>query len=53
MSDGATTDSGTLERELDGMLSIERFDPPEEFRAQALLNDPSVYEQAERDPQVW
>jgi len=54
MSDGATTgDSTTLERELDGMLSIERFDPPEEFRAHALLNDPSVYEQAERDPQAW
>jgi acetyl-CoA synthetase len=54
MSDGTTTEGATtLERELDEMLSIERFDPPAEFRAQALLSDPSVYEQAERDPQAW
>ena len=54
MSDGATTEGPTtLERELDAMLSIERFEPPEEFRAQALLSDPSVYEEAERDPQAW
>jgi acetyl-CoA synthetase len=54
MADGAMTESGvSLERRLDEMLSIERFDPPQEFRAQALLNDPSVYEEAERDPQAW
>jgi acetyl-CoA synthetase len=56
MSDGngAAAQSVTpLERELDEMLSIERFEPPPEFRAQALLNDPSVYEQAEGDWQGW
>jgi len=54
MSDGATTEGGTtLERELDAMLSIERFEPPESFRAQALLDDPAVYAQAEADPQAW
>jgi acetyl-CoA synthetase len=54
MSDGAITEGGTtLERELDAMLSIERFDAPEAFRAQALLDDPAVYGQAEADPQAW
>jgi acetyl-CoA synthetase len=54
MSDGATTEGGTtLERELDAMLSIERFEPPASFRAQALLDDPAVYARAEADPQAW
>jgi acetyl-CoA synthetase len=54
MADGAMTESGTsLEQRLDAMLSIERFDPPEAFRSQALLSDPAVYEEAERDPQAW
>ena len=35
------------------MLDIETFDPPEEFRKQALLNDPSVYDEAEKDWQGW
>ena len=30
------------------MLEIERFEPPESFRAQALLSDPAVYDEAER-----
>jgi acetyl-CoA synthetase len=34
-------------------LEVERFEPPAEFREQALLNDPSIYEQAARDPQAW
>jgi acetyl-CoA synthetase len=54
MSDGAATKGGTtLERELEEMLEIERFEPPESFRANALLNDPAVYEEAARDPQAW
>ncbi len=32
-----------LDRELAGLLDVERFPPPEEFREQALLNDPAVY----------
>ncbi|MEA2391869.1 MAG: acetyl-CoA synthetase, partial [Solirubrobacteraceae bacterium] len=52
-----TTDSKIageeLEHELERMLDIERFDPPEEFREQALLGDASVYEEAERDPEAW
>jgi len=55
MSDGAATTEGgtTLEQELERMLEIERFPPPESFRANALLSDPAVYEEAARDPQAW
>jgi acetyl-CoA synthetase len=42
--------SAGLERELEGMLEIERFDPPEEFRRQALWGDPKVYDEANADP---
>jgi acetyl-CoA synthetase len=42
-----------LDRELGQLLEVERFPPPEEFREHALLNDPDVYERAERDPQGW
>ena len=35
------------------MLAIERFEPPEAFRANALLSDPAIYEEAARDPQAW
>ncbi len=45
--------TSNLEAELDKLLEIERFDPPEEFREHALLADPSVYEEAERDWQGW
>jgi acetyl-CoA synthetase len=54
MSDGAAAKDGTtLEQELEEMLAIERFAPPESFRANALLSDPAVYEQAAADPQAW
>ena len=43
----------TLERDLAELLEVETFDPPEEFRARAQCADPSVYEQAERDPEAW
>jgi acetyl-CoA synthetase len=42
-----------LDRDLAALLEVERFEPPAEFREQALLNDPSIYEQAARDPQAW
>jgi acetyl-CoA synthetase len=42
-----------LEQELARLLEVERFDPPEEFRKQALLSDPAIYEEAERDWQGW
>jgi acetyl-CoA synthetase len=55
MADSVETPAGeeTLESQLEQMLEIEKFDPPEEFVKNALLNDPSVYEEAERDWQGW
>jgi acetyl-CoA synthetase len=42
-----------LEQELAGLLDVERFAPPAEFRERALLADPAVYAQAEEDWQGW
>src|ERR671929_1511125 len=44
---------GQLERELESLLDTERFEPPEEFRGGALLNEPSVYREAAEDPEGW
>ena len=39
---------------LEALLDERRtFDPPEDFVDNALLNDPSVYSDAERDPDGW
>jgi acetyl-CoA synthetase len=38
-----------LERELEELLKVERFPPPEEFRDRALVKDMSLHEEAERD----
>ncbi len=55
MAETVTTPSGdeTLEAKLEAMLDIEKFEPPEDFRKEALLSDPSVYEEAEKDWQGW
>ncbi|MGI8429542.1 MAG: acetate--CoA ligase [Solirubrobacteraceae bacterium] len=55
MADTPTTPSGehTLEAQLEEMLKIESFDPPEKFRKDALLSDESIYEEAERDWKGW
>jgi acetyl-CoA synthetase len=54
MATGHTTrDDQELDRELAGLLSVERFEPSAQFRAQATLNDPSVYAEADRDWQGW
>jgi len=55
MADTATTQAGeeTLEAKLEGMLDIEKFEPPESFRKDALLSDPSIYEEAEKDWKGW
>ena len=42
-----------LERDLAELLEVERFEPPAEFREQALLADPAVYEEAAADPEAW
>jgi acetyl-CoA synthetase len=43
----------SLERELTELLEVERFDPPAEFRAKALLNDAAIYAEAAADPAAW
>ena len=54
MADTATsTGDKTLEAQLEEMLEIEKFDPPEEFVKNALLNDPSIYDEAEKDWKGW
>jgi acetyl-CoA synthetase len=55
MADTATTPAGegTLEDQLEAMLEIEKFAPPEAFAAHALLNDPKIYEEAEKDWKGW
>jgi acetyl-CoA synthetase len=54
MADSATTTGDkTLEAQLEEMLEIEKFDPPEEFAKNALLNDPSIYDEAEKDWKGW
>ncbi len=42
-----------LDRELAKLLEVPTFEPSPEFREQALLSDPEVYEEAARDPQAW
>jgi acetyl-CoA synthetase len=45
--------STDVERELDRLAEREKFEPPEEFREEALLRDPEIYEEARRDPDAW
>ena len=47
------TEDASLERELERMLEIERFEPPPEFRERALWGDPAIYEEAAADPVAW
>jgi acetyl-CoA synthetase len=55
MADSVETPAGeeTLESRLEGMLDIEKFEPPEEFAKNALLSDESIFEDAEQDWQGW
>ena len=46
MADGAT-----LDEELGQLLEQEVFPPPEEFRERAVYSDPSIYDEAEADPE--
>src|SRR5680860_551166 len=43
----------SLEQELTELLGVERFEPPPEFAAKALLSDAAVYEEAAADPEAW
>ncbi len=46
-------DADQLERELAELLEVEKFPPPESFREKALVEDNSLYEEAERDFQAF
>ncbi len=41
--------SSTLEQDLESLLEVETFDPPEAFVEQALVSDGSIYDEAEAD----
>ena len=38
-----------LEKQLEALLDVEKFPPPEDFRKDSLVTDESMYEEAERD----
>jgi acetyl-CoA synthetase len=42
-----------LERQLTELLEVERFEPPAEFAAKALVGDPGIYAEAAADPEAW
>jgi acetyl-CoA synthetase len=42
-----------LERELEEMLAVERFEPPAEFRERARWSNPAIYDEAAADPEAW
>ncbi len=39
----------TLEQDLEELLDVETFDPPEDFAKHALVSDEGIYEEAEKD----
>jgi acetyl-CoA synthetase len=53
MARSSTLSREQLEQELGSLLDVERFEPPDAFRAHALISDPSVYDEAGRDPERW
>jgi acetyl-CoA synthetase len=43
-----------VEKTIEALLQERRtFDPPEDFAAAAVANDPGIYAEAERDPDAW
>lgn len=53
MEVGAGKAEGALEDELGELLEQERFEPPEDFVANALITDESLHERAASDPLAW
>ena len=43
----------TLEAQLEELLDQETFSPPSGFAQHAVISDPAVYEEAERDPEAF
>jgi len=52
-SEPATPTGQTLEKELEALLDVERFEPPAEFAESAHISDSSVYDKARSDPNGW
>ena len=42
-----------LEKQLESLLDVEKFPPPEEFQKEALIQDESMYEEAAKDPEAF
>lgn len=53
MADTASVGDANLEHQLEEMLEVEKFEPPESFREHALLSDPAIYEEADADWKGW
>jgi len=53
MATERVSNDSDVEQELAELLEVETFEPPEEFRRQALLSDPAIYEDADLDWQGW
>jgi acetyl-CoA synthetase len=54
MADTETKATGDeLEKEIEQLTEQEKFEPPEEFKESALWNDPSIYEEADKDIPGW
>src|SRR4051812_21001216 len=54
MADTETQLTGEeLEKEIEKLADQETFEPPEEFKENALWNDPSIYEEADKDIPGW
>ena len=47
------TEGQTLEQQLEELLDQETFSPPEDFKEQAVVSDPEIYEQAESYEDFW
>jgi acetyl-CoA synthetase len=52
-TESEVSDGDRLDRELAELLDVERFEPPQDFRKQALLEDPAIYDEAAREQQGW
>src|SRR4051794_25235691 len=54
MADTETQLTGEeLEKEIEKLADQETFEPPEEFKENALWNDPSIYDEADKDIPGW
>jgi acetyl-CoA synthetase len=47
------TSADGLEKVLEELMQVEKFEPPAQFGERALIRDSAVYAEAERDPEGW